>query len=172
MAKFKSLKETRWTRFRTFLRGLLLYNTVYWRRASDGVDRNASRVGRMERQNKRPRVDPELLRPRTLSAIELRKEEADNARRTRNAEAEAPDVSASRRAMPAMGDELFGGHLPDAADHAVSGETRSRRKRRTVRRRELRDNAVDPGRVLRNRNDAQSRRLMPGWLRWLIGWHH
>ena len=74
MAKLKSLKETRWTRLRTFLRGLLLYNTVYWRRASDGVDRSASRVGRTERQNKRPRVDPGLLRPRMLPANGMRRE--------------------------------------------------------------------------------------------------
>jgi len=58
----KSLRQTRWTRLRTFLRGLLLYNTVYWRKASD--DARSGHRDRAERAGLAPQVDPGLVQPR------------------------------------------------------------------------------------------------------------
>jgi hypothetical protein len=58
----KSLRQTRWTRVREFLRGLLLYNTVYWRRASDSTRNNKNRIRRNELEA--PRPDPGMVKPR------------------------------------------------------------------------------------------------------------
>lgn len=171
MARFKSLKQTRWTRFRAFLRGVLLYNTVYWKRASDEVDRSASRVGREERAKRRPQVDPELLRPRVRPGGEVPRTES-RGNPSGDAMPHEAKVPGPRRALPALSDELSGNHFPDAADHLRGDEGRTQRRRRVMRRRELRDKAVDPGRILRDRaGDAKSKRPMPGWWRWLIGWH-
>ncbi len=171
MAKLKSLKETPWTRLRAFLRGLLLYNTVYWRRASDGVDRSASRVGKAERAKSRPQVNPELLRPRARPGGETPRPGAGGSPDAAAGPTGSNVPSPARLAVPAIGEGWFGIHHPDAADDDGQRGTHARRKRRVVRRRELRDKAVDPGRVLRNRGDARPKRPLPGWLRWLIGWH-
>ena len=58
----KSLHQNRWARVREFLRGLLLYNTVYWRRASDSTRNNKNRVRRNELEA--PRPDPGMVKPR------------------------------------------------------------------------------------------------------------
>lgn len=169
------MKETRWTRLRAFLRGLLFYNTVYWKRASDEVDRRASRVGRAEREKLRPRVDPELLRPRARAKAEPRAPDSDVApgdAPSRSAPARSETNPPPRLASPATGDSLFAPHLPDAASDAEQGTSYSRRRRRVMRRRELHDKAVDPGRALRARLDAKPKRDMPPWLRWLLGWRH
>ncbi len=62
----KSLRQTRWTRLREFLRGLLLYNTVYWRRASDATRNNKNRMRRSDIQA--PRFDPTMVKPRAKVA--------------------------------------------------------------------------------------------------------
>ena len=45
-----------------FIRGLLFYNTVYWKRASD--DLNPPTLSREERRNYQPARNPEIIRPR------------------------------------------------------------------------------------------------------------
>ena len=175
MAKFKSLKESRWTRFRAFLRGVLLYNTVYWRRASDEVDRSASRLGRTERERQRPRVDPELLRPRvrpTNEAAETTSVTGTATPEESSRTSPSPRL-APRVVSPAMSGEIFGSHLPDAGNDQREGLSGARRKRRVMRRRELHDKAIDPGRVLRTHGpNAPSPTTMGRWWRWLLGWHH
>ena len=49
-------------RFWQFLRGLVFYNTVYWRRASD--DLNPPTLSREERLSHRPEPNAEIIRPR------------------------------------------------------------------------------------------------------------
>ncbi len=45
------------------VRGLLFYNTVYWRRASDGL--NMPSLSAEERERQRPSRNLEIIRPRT-----------------------------------------------------------------------------------------------------------
>ncbi len=45
-----------------FIRGLLFYNTVYWKRASD--DLNPPRLSRKDRQHYQPTRDLTIIRPR------------------------------------------------------------------------------------------------------------
>ena len=49
-------------RFTQFVKGVFLYNTVYWRRASDDLD--IQRMSREERANLRPKRNLEIIRPR------------------------------------------------------------------------------------------------------------
>ena len=58
----RPLETTFWMRFSQFMKGFFLYNTIYWRRASD--DLNIQRMSREERANLRPKRDLELIRPR------------------------------------------------------------------------------------------------------------
>lgn len=114
-------------------------------------------------------MDPELLRPRTLAKTEPPVPEPAVAPAAGPLQ---PDSLPPRLASPAMGDDLFLPHFPDAADDAGEGTAQPRRRRRVVRRRELHDKAVDPGRALRAQLNARPKREMPPWLRWLLGWRH
>lgn len=49
-------------RFWQLVRGLLFYNTVYWRRASDGL--NMPSLSAEERERQRPARNLEIIRPR------------------------------------------------------------------------------------------------------------
>ncbi len=49
-------------RFKQFLKGAFLYNTIYWRRASDDLD--IRHMSREERASVRPKRNLELIRPR------------------------------------------------------------------------------------------------------------
>ena len=49
-------------RFTQFMKGVFLYNTIYWRRASDDLE--IQRMSREERANLRPKRDLEIIRPR------------------------------------------------------------------------------------------------------------
>lgn len=62
-------KVTRWTRFKDFLRGMLLYNTVYWTRASDGL--KPPKATREERRQKRPVRDLTIIKPREKPRAKL-----------------------------------------------------------------------------------------------------
>ena len=44
------------------LKGLLFYNTWNWEKASDGL--NLPKLSREEREQKRPKPDPEIIKPR------------------------------------------------------------------------------------------------------------
>lgn len=65
-------KVTRWTRFIAFLRGILLYNTVYWTRASDGL--KPPKATREERRQSRPVRDLNIIRPREKPRAKLETE--------------------------------------------------------------------------------------------------
>ena len=58
----RPLETTFWMRFKQFLKGAFLYNTIYWRRASD--DLNIHRMSREERASLRPARNLEIIRPR------------------------------------------------------------------------------------------------------------
>lgn len=62
-------KVTRWSRFVAFLRGILLYNTIYWSRASDGL--RPPRPTREERRQKRPVRDLTIIKPREKPRAKL-----------------------------------------------------------------------------------------------------
>lgn len=65
-------KVTRWTRFKDFLRGILLYNTVYWTRASDGL--KPPKATREERRQNRPVRDLNIIKPREKPRAKLEPE--------------------------------------------------------------------------------------------------
>ncbi len=44
------------------IKGILFYNTVYWQKASDGL--NMPTLSREEREKARPAPDPEIIKPR------------------------------------------------------------------------------------------------------------
>ena len=56
------LKEPFWKRLRLLARGLLFYNTVYWRRASDGL--RPPTLSPTERKLYEPPLDLDMVRPR------------------------------------------------------------------------------------------------------------
>ena len=58
----RPLETTFWMRFSQFMKGFFLYNTIYWRRASD--DLNIRRMSREERANLRPVRNLDIIRPR------------------------------------------------------------------------------------------------------------
>lgn len=146
-------------RFKAFLRGLLLYNTVYWRRASDAVDRRASRVTRAERERSRPQVDPEVLRPRALPRANS-----------------SPARDPLTRPLPprAVGPTVFPPPSPAPPTLETSGPLSlppeaERRRRRVMRRKQSRT-GVDPTRVfsaLQRGTDTAGKRK--GWLKRLFG---
>ena len=70
-------KVTRWTRFKAFLRGLLLYNTVYWTRASDGL--KPPKATREERRQNRPVRDLTIIKPREKPRAKLEEEVSPSA---------------------------------------------------------------------------------------------
>ncbi len=58
----RPLETTFWMRFKQFVKGVFLYNTIYWRRASDDLD--IKRMSREERANLRPIRNLDIIRPR------------------------------------------------------------------------------------------------------------
>lgn len=58
----RPLETTFWMRFSRFLKGVFLYNTIYWKRASD--DLNIRHMSREERATLRPKRDLDIIRPR------------------------------------------------------------------------------------------------------------
>jgi hypothetical protein len=65
----KSLVDTRWTRFKELVRGLLFYNTVYWRRASDGL--KPPKLTPEERRSLAPPKNLDVIRPRVKPRARL-----------------------------------------------------------------------------------------------------
>ncbi len=58
----RPLETTFWMRFKQFMKGVFLYNTIYWRRASDDLD--IHHMSREERADLRPKRNLEIIRPR------------------------------------------------------------------------------------------------------------
>ncbi len=58
----RPLETTLWMRLTQFLKGVFLYNTIYWKRASDEL--NIQRMSREERANLRPKRNLDIIRPR------------------------------------------------------------------------------------------------------------
>ena len=58
----RPLETTFWMRFSRFIKGVFLYNTIYWKRASD--DLNIQHMSREERSSLRPRRNLDIIRPR------------------------------------------------------------------------------------------------------------
>ena len=58
----RPLRDPLYSRIWALIRGLLFYNTVYWRRASDGL--NMPSLTAEERERQRPERNPEIIRPR------------------------------------------------------------------------------------------------------------
>ena len=58
----RPLETTFWMRLTRFVKGVFLYNTIYWKRASD--DLNIHRMSREERASLRPKRDLDIIRPR------------------------------------------------------------------------------------------------------------
>ena len=58
----RPLETTFWMRFSRFIKGVFLYNTIYWKRASDDLD--IRHMSREERASLRPKRNLELIRPR------------------------------------------------------------------------------------------------------------
>ncbi len=58
----RPLETTFWIRFKQFIKGIFLYNTIYWRRASDDLD--IRHMSREERAGLRPKRNLEIIRPR------------------------------------------------------------------------------------------------------------
>lgn len=59
---YRPLREPLHLRVWHLIRGLLFYNTVYWRRASDGL--NLPSLTPEERERQRPERNLEIIRPR------------------------------------------------------------------------------------------------------------
>ncbi len=58
----KPLQDTFWTRLKLLFRGIVFYNTIYWRRASDGL--NPPKLSPVEREAYAPPRDLEVIKPR------------------------------------------------------------------------------------------------------------
>jgi hypothetical protein len=86
----KPLVDTRWTRFKLLIRGLLFYNTIYWRRASDGL--NPPKLTLEQRRSLAPPKNLDVIKPRVKPRARL-----DEIRRQHTME----ELSRLRAKMPA-----------------------------------------------------------------------
>jgi hypothetical protein len=80
-------KETLWKRVKLLVRGLLLYNTVYWQRASDGL--KPPKLTHAERKLYEPPRNLEVIKPRLNPKARLLRRQM--ARITQNSVAQAND---------------------------------------------------------------------------------
>jgi hypothetical protein len=96
----KPLKVTFWSRVKLLVRGLLFYNTVYWKRASDGL--NPPKLTSEERKSYVPPKNPEVIRPRDKPRARL-----VEARRRQTQD----DLARWRLRLP----PALGGRIPPAA---------------------------------------------------------
>ena len=117
------------------IRGLLFYNTVYWRRASDGL--RPPRLTPAERKALAPAPIPEVIRPRANPRAHL---ELTNHRRQRE-EAEQmrgglpPDVAATFAAeLPPAPATASGKASPRGPRVPGSGPRNARRRRKRAHR--------------------------------------
>ena len=69
----KPLKETFWSRVYRLFYGMVFYNTIYWRRASDGLQ--PPRLTRDERLLNRPPLDVRKIKPRANPRAKLETQE-------------------------------------------------------------------------------------------------
>jgi hypothetical protein len=107
-------KETLWKRVKLLVRGILLYNTIYWRRASDGL--KPPKLTSAERKLYAPPKNLEVIKPRlNPKARLLRRQMA--------------------RITPTYVPPANGGEM--AAGEALGPETLMRRRKRKKHRRNL-----------------------------------
>ena len=62
LAPHHTLQDTFWTRFRDLIKGLLLYGTINWRRASDGL--KPPKLTPLERKIAMPSKNLDVIKPR------------------------------------------------------------------------------------------------------------
>ena len=62
LATHKTLQDTFWTRFQDLIKGMLLYGTVNWRRASDGL--KPPKLTALERKIAMPSKNLDVIKPR------------------------------------------------------------------------------------------------------------
>ncbi len=118
----RPLETTFWMRFSQFMKGFFLYNTIYWRRASD--DLNIQRMSREERANLRPKRDLEIIRPR----------ERARARETKSVLSLPAEYSEPPASEPDGQGVTSSGEVPTgAADDNAAVEIHRRKKRRSSR---------------------------------------
>ena len=144
----RPLETTFWMRFKQFLKGVFLYNTIYWRRASDDLD--IKRMSREERASLRPKRDLEIIRPR------------ENPRPVNASVLNLPPEAAERPFMPTpeMREPAQSMSVePPSADAAVQVEEGVEIHRRKKRRRS-RHSKVIPKKYL----ESNSGGGMLGWL--------
>ena len=116
----RPLETTLWMRLTQFFKGVFLYNTIYWRRASDDLE--IQRMSREERANLRPKRDLEIIRPR------------ENPRPT-NASLLSlpPEVSEPLRSVPAAVEPADSSPRPGVDGEEEGVEIHRRKKRRRSR---------------------------------------
>ncbi len=108
-------KETLWKRVKLLVRGMLLYNTIYWRRASDGL--KPPKLTPAERKRYAPPLNLEVVKPRLN-----------------------PKARLERRfdmTMRPIGSGAPGNERELAAGEALGPESLTRRRRRKRHRRDL-----------------------------------
>ncbi len=117
----RPLETTFWMRFSRFMKGIFLYNTIYWRRASDDLD--IKRMSREERAALRPKRDLEIIRPRERA----RAHQAQPSRILRGGEYSEPPAPEPAAPVPRPSAQR------PAEDEDAVVEIHRRRKRRSSR---------------------------------------
>ena len=91
------------------VKGLLFYNTVYWDKASDGL--NMPSLTREEREQKRPRANLEIIKPRGKPRSKL---DVQAARSNFEAQvsdppatADSDEIAESRKDLPPPSEETY-----------------------------------------------------------------
>ncbi len=151
-------------RFWHFIRGLLFYNTVYWKRASDEV--NPPKLTRRERRDYQPERNLEIIRPRERPRARIIA--------ARDAEVTAPNVADAPAAVapptpvrpvappPPPAPPVAGAFRPPTEVYKQRGEERIIKRRRYRR---LRPGSHDPRGIMDPAADASTglfRRLFKG----------
>ena len=114
----RPLETTLWMRLTQFFKGVFLYNTIYWRRASDDLD--IQRMSREERANLRPKRNLDIIRPR------------ENPRPTTGGPTLSlpmAEVSEPARPAPVLADPKSSQHPTASAEEGVEVHRRKKRRR-------------------------------------------
>ena len=104
-------------RLTQFVKGVFLYNTIYWRRASDDLD--IQRMSREERASLRPKRNLDIIRPR------------ENPRPTTGGPTLSLPAEVSEPTRPAAASALSpeSSHQPAAAEEGIEIHRRKKRRR-------------------------------------------
>ena len=139
----RPLREPIYLRLWRLIRGVFLYNTVYWRKASDGL--NLPTLSAEERERQRPERNLEIIRPRVRPRAHL---DAAQAIEVSNLEAGA---EVSEPPMETMADEQYavsGKVVPRVYRNEVQEDGTEQvyvKRRRYRRRRMSRGSSIDRG---------------------------